>query len=85
VILAVRQTIQKKEDQRKERDKKLRKELKERVKVVGTLDRSKMESWSSKECKVFLQFKKSADDPAMPKVIGAMRQRCQEWISRPSP
>jgi hypothetical protein len=21
----------------------------------------------------------------MPKVIGAMRQRCQEWISRPSP
>ena len=38
------------------------------------------------ECGAYLQYKKKAKgDPAMPKSVEARRQRCREWIPRPSP
>eukprot|EP00956_Cyclotella_meneghiniana_P029831 scaffold73458_cov67-Cyclotella_meneghiniana.AAC.1 len=38
------------------------------------------------ECGAYLRYKKKAKgDPAMPKSVEARRQRCREWIHRPSP
>ena len=44
-----------------------------------------MNHWSSKDCKIFLQWKKKTDDPAMPTGILPLRARCKEWAKRPSP
>ncbi len=37
------------------------------------------------ECGAYLQYKKQKKDHAMPKDLAARRERCVEWMSRPSP
>ena len=37
------------------------------------------------ECGAYLQYKKQPKDKAMPKDLPGRRQRCVEWIGRPSP
>jgi hypothetical protein len=37
------------------------------------------------ECRAYLQYKKQQKDKAMPKDLPGQRQRCVEWIGRPSP
>ena len=37
------------------------------------------------ECGAYLQYKKKPREPAMPKELEDRRQRCIEWMSRPSP
>jgi hypothetical protein len=39
----------------------------------------------SKECGAYLQYKKMKNDPAMPKGLVERRQRCVDWMGRPSP
>jgi hypothetical protein len=38
-----------------------------------------------KECGAYLQYKKRKNDPAMPKGLAERRQRCVDWMGRPSP
>jgi hypothetical protein len=40
---------------------------------------------NAKECGIYLQYKKSKNDGAMPKGLSERRQLCREWIKRPSP
>ena len=40
---------------------------------------------NSKECAVYLQYKKLKIDGAMPKGHTETRQLCKEWIQHPSP
>lgn len=82
---AIRLNMEKKESEKKEKDRKLRQELKKRSSLVARLDRTKMNNWSSKECKIFLQWKKRIDDQAMPTGIVSLRARCKEWANRLSP
>ena len=37
------------------------------------------------ECGAYLQYKKQSTDQAMPKDLATRRQRCVEWMPRPSP
>lgn len=43
------------------------------------------EQCDKNECGAYLQYKKQKKDQAMPKDLAARRQRCVEWIPRPSP
>jgi hypothetical protein len=85
VMEAVRANVEKRQASITSKERKLRKELRQRKATVEGLDRTDIGSWGPKECKAFLQWKKNSTDPAMPKVIGDLRIRCQEWVSRPSP
>jgi hypothetical protein len=85
MIEAVRSNMEKREASTMLKEQKLRKELKRRAAIVGRLDRTQIPAWSPKECRAFLQWKKNPTDPAMPKAIGDLRIRCQQWVSRPSP
>ena len=42
-------------------------------------------NWNLAECSSFLQYKKQKGDPGMPKELSQRRQKCIDWISRPSP
>ena len=85
LIDAVRSNIEKKKSEKNEKERALRQELKKRSAIVAQFDRTNMDNWSSKDCKIFLQWKKKLDDPAMPKGIVPLRARCKEWANRPSP
>ena len=37
------------------------------------------------KCGAYLQYKKQPKDKAMPKDLVRQRERCVEWITRPSP
>ena len=43
------------------------------------------EQCDKNECGAYLQYKKQKKDQATPKDLAARRQRCIEWIPRPSP
>ena len=85
LIDAIRLNMEKKKTEKIERNRTLRQELKKRSSIVAGLDRKKMDNWSAKDCKIFLQWKKTTDDPAMPTGIVPLRARCKEWVNRPSP
>ena len=81
--------IHKNKPKTKKRDtaKKERKELVSRIAKVVTLrqNKSNVDDWNAKECKVFLQHKKQKTDPAMPTGVGKLRDRCKQTSSRISP
>ena len=69
-----------------------RKKLKKRISGVKSLrqkygpDSTLMfAAFTKDECGVYLQYKKQAKDPGMPKDVTIRRQRCIEWMTRPSP
>ena len=45
----------------------------------------KFEQCDKTECGAYLQYKKQPKDKAMPKDLIGRRERCVEWITRPSP
>jgi hypothetical protein len=45
----------------------------------------KFEQCDKNECGAYLQYKKQPKDKAMPKDLIGRRERCVEWIGRPSP
>ena len=45
----------------------------------------KFEQCDKNECGAYLQYKKQPKDKAMPKDLIGRRERCVEWITRPSP
>ena len=45
----------------------------------------KFEQCDKNECGAYLQYKKQPKDKTMPKDLPGRRQRCVEWIGRPSP
>ena len=43
------------------------------------------QTWTMAECSSYLQYKKKMGDPGMPKDVAEQRQKCVEWMPRPSP
>jgi hypothetical protein len=61
-----------------EKVKKIR-EIKGRGEEQGFL------SWTTDQCKDYLQYKKQKEDPAMPTRVGQLRTRCHQIMGRISP
>ena len=80
---------QKKDDEKKSKRKALHGKLVSAVKVLRTkLGHEiihKFEQCDKNECGAYLQYKKQPKDKAMPKDLIGRRERCVEWITRPSP
>ena len=51
----------------------------------GTDESHKFQRCNKDECGSYLQYKKQAKDPGMPKDVVQRRKRCVEWMGRPSP
>ena len=84
LIDAVRSNIEKKKSEKNEKGRALCQELKRWSAKVAQFERTNMDIWSSKDCKISSNEKK-LDDPAMPKGIEPLQARCKEWANRPSP
>jgi hypothetical protein len=81
---------QRKDDEKKSKRKALHGKLVSAVKVLRTkLGHEiihKFEQCDDKnECGAYLQYNKQPKDKAMPKDLIGRRERCVEWITRPSP
>jgi hypothetical protein len=84
-----------KEDLDKERDdaKKKRAGLLSRIRKVQTIREEKGQgtgaevflTWSARQCRDYLQYKRRDEDAAMPKTVGPLRVRCDEVRGRTSP
>jgi hypothetical protein len=69
----------------KARDKKKFGEVKALRAKYGDEKSHLFQNWTMGECSSFLQYKKKKGDPGMPKDLAERRQKCVEWMSRPSP
>jgi hypothetical protein len=80
---------QRKDDETKSKRKALHGKLVSAVKVLRTkLGHEiihKFEQCDKTECGAYLQYKKQPKDKTMPKDLIGRRERCVEWITRPSP
>jgi hypothetical protein len=85
VVNSVRHVVEQKKSDITMKERKNRMELRQKAAAVSTLDVKNMANWNARECRTYLQWKKKNDDSAMPNTIGALRTRCKEWSSRPSP
>jgi hypothetical protein len=72
--------------------RKTRRELRTRIKKVRKIQESKEQgeeqgfvSWTSGNCKEYLQYKREKADPKMPTRVGLLRARCHEIMGRMSP
>jgi len=52
---------------------------------LGHENTHKFEQCDKNECGAYLQYKKQPKDKAMSKDLIGRRERCVEWITRPSP
>lgn len=66
---------------------KLRREKMQRIKEVKMLRNNKPDIalWNTKECGLFIQYKKRKSDKAKPKAIADLRMRCKDISYRASP
>jgi hypothetical protein len=67
--------------------KKQRRDLQRRISAVETLRFTKpcISEWNSKDCAIYMRYKKRKGDLAMPKSIHELRHRCSEISGRESP
>lgn len=78
--------IAKQENDRKTKAKKLRDAVFEMRRKYNHESTHLFQPCTAAECTAYLQYKKSGkEDGAMPKTLVEKKQRCMEWISRPSP
>jgi hypothetical protein len=79
----------KKEAEKKSKRKALNSKLVSAVKELrakwGHETTHSFQQCDKNECRAYLQYKKQPKDKAMPKDLLGRRQRCVEWIGRPSP
>ena len=53
--------------------------------IKGRGEEQGFASWTTDQCKEYLQYKKEKTDPAMPTRVGNLRARCHQIVGRISP